>query len=400
VLLGVDLTLDGRRRAGGWLLAAALGLSSLCSYYVGYATFALGGSYALVRVLARRRDAGPALPALGAGFGGAALVVAVVTIPYLLLQRDGVLPDRPGNADPSSMALLWLAMSGPRVFTAWFVTRQRDGIPQFLGYTVIALALVGTALARRMPRGALLVVALTGWTLALGPVLSLADGRQIALPYSWLMGIVPGFSAMRVPQRFGALVTVAATALAGFGIAALRARVTTLRGPIGAALAAVAVLLALGEVHTAGLRTVTVPAGPSMPAAHRWLAEHGDGGALVEVPASDTAPLIQSIAMYQSSAHWLPIANGYAAYVPATFTAIMTAAAALPDPGALERMLAVAPLRWVLVRWRLVGAANRPAWYAAFDAAGLRVAGEFDEMTVFEVPAARRAPAPPPERTP
>jgi hypothetical protein len=127
-----------------------------------------------------------------------------------------------------------------------------------------------------------------------------------------------------------------------------------------------------------------------MPAAHRWLAEHGDGGALIEVPASDGAPLLQSIAMYQSTAHWLPIANGYSPYVPATFTAFMQAAARLPDPAALDRLLAVAPLRWVLVRWRLVGRANQPAWRATFEAAGLRVAGEFDEMTVFEVPPGRR----------
>jgi hypothetical protein len=78
----------------------------------------------------------------------------------------------------------------------------------------------------------------------------------------------------------------------------------------------------------------------------------------------------------------------------------MDAAMDLPDPAALDRLLAVAPFRWVLVRWRLVGAARQPAWRATFDAAGLRVAGEFDEMTVFEVPASRRTPAPPPERTP
>src|SRR5204863_3998887 len=80
VLLGIDVTLDGRRRAGGVLLAVALGLSSLCSYYVGYATFALGGAYAFARMLARRGDAAAALPALGAGFASAALGVALLTI--------------------------------------------------------------------------------------------------------------------------------------------------------------------------------------------------------------------------------------------------------------------------------------------------------------------------------
>jgi len=396
VLLGIDLTLDGRRRAGAALLAAALGISSLCSYYVGYATFALGGAYGVAALTSRRREAVAALPALGLGFLAAALAVVVVTIPYLMLQRQGVLPDRERVEDLTSMAFLWLAISGPRTFTTYFVTPLRDGIPQFLGYAVMGLALVGLVLHRRAPRGALLAGGFTGWVLALGPVLSFGDGRQLSLPYRWLMAIVPGFSAMRVPQRFGVLATVAATALAGLGLAALRARFAP-RGLSGAvtALAIVVVGVALFEARTPGLRTIPMPVGPSMPAAHRWLAEHGDGGALIEVPTAAEAPLLQSIAMYHSTAHWLPTANGYAAYVPATFVAIMGAAAELPDAGALDRLLATAPLRWVLVRWRLVGRVNQPAWRTTFDAAGLRVAADFDEMTVFEVPPERRNAVPP-----
>src|SRR5262245_51772129 len=42
VLLGVDLVLDGQRLRGALLLATALTLSTLCSYYVGYSAFALG----------------------------------------------------------------------------------------------------------------------------------------------------------------------------------------------------------------------------------------------------------------------------------------------------------------------------------------------------------------------
>ena len=387
VLLGIDLVLDGRRRAGAALLAVALALSSLCSYYVGYTAFVLGGAYGLVALAARRRQALAALPALGAGFVAAALVVAVLTIPYLLLQREGVIPHRDRAEDFESMAFLWLAMRGPQAYTAYFLTPLREGIPQFLGYTVMALAAVGLVLHRRVPRGALVAAAVAGWVLAIGPVLSLEGGRKVTLPYGWLMDVVPGFSAMRIPQRFGALVTVAATALAGFGLAAVRARLGR-RG--GSVLALVAVGLALFEARTPGLQTVPIPVGPSMPAAHRWLAEHGEGGPLIEVPASNGAPLLQSIAMYNSTAHWLPIANGYSPYVPATFTAMMDAAERLPDRDALERMLAVAPLRWVLVRWRLVGAANQPRWRATFEAAGLRIAGEFEEMTIFEVPPERR----------
>src|SRR5262249_44310539 len=80
VLLGVDLTLDGRRRAGAALLAAALMLSSLCSYYVGYTAFALAGAYALVRLVQRGRAGARAIPAPRAGGGRAPAAGAVPTL--------------------------------------------------------------------------------------------------------------------------------------------------------------------------------------------------------------------------------------------------------------------------------------------------------------------------------
>ena len=392
VLLGIDLVLDGRRRVGAALLAAALVLSSLCSYYIGYIAFALAGAYALGALGARPRHARRALPALALGLVGAAAVVGVLTIPYLMLQRQGVIPTRADPGDFTSLAFLWLALKGPLTYTAFFVTPRRDGIPQFLGFAVMTVATMGLVLRRRPPRGALVASALAGWVLALGPVLPLA-GHQLTLPYRWLMAGVPGFSAMRVPQRFGGLVTVAVTALAGLALADLRARLAP-RAPAraGTVLAAAVVGLALFEAHTPGLRTMGMPIGPSMPPAYGWLAAHGERGALIEVPTATGAPFRQSLAMYHSTAHWLPIANGYSPYVPPTFTAFMEAAAHLPDHEALDRMLAVAPLRWVLVNWRLVGRVNQPRWRETFAAAGLHVAADFDDMTIFEVPPERRTP--------
>src|SRR5262249_14034098 len=55
VALGIDATLD----RGGWrrpvVLAAALVLSSLCSYYIGYAAFFLAAGYLVAGVIARGR---------------------------------------------------------------------------------------------------------------------------------------------------------------------------------------------------------------------------------------------------------------------------------------------------------------------------------------------------------
>jgi hypothetical protein len=394
VLLGIDLAVDGRRRAGATLVAAALALSSLCSYYVGYTAFALAGAYAVVALVRRGRAAVGALPALAAGFGVAAAVVGLLTIPYLILQREGVIPHRVRAEDFDSMAFLSLAFLGPRGYSSYFLTPRRDGIPQFLGYTVMALAVIGLVLRRRPPRGALVAGAVTGWGLTLGPVLSLSGGRKITLPYRWLMAIVPGFSAMRIPQRFGAVVTVAVTALAGLALAELIERLRRRgHGRLAPVLAAVVVVAALVEVRIPGLRTMLMPVGEWTQPGHRWLAEHGEGGALIEVPATGADPLRQSQALVGSTVHWLPLANGYSPYPPPSFTTIMEAAARLPAADAIDRMLAVAPLRWVLVRRRLLPPAQLAEWRAAFERAGLRLAAEFPEAVIFEVPASRRTPA-------
>ena len=392
VLLGVDLALDGRWGPGAVLLAGATALSSLCSYYVGYATFALAGAYAAVGALVRGRRALRGLAALGIGLGSAALVVGLLTIPYLLLQREGVIPDRTRSEELNTLAFLSLAFLGPRGYSMYYLTPRRDGIPQFLGYAVMALAGASLVLRRRSPRAALAAVAFTGWGLALGPVLSLAGGRQIDLPYRWLMALVPGFSAMRVPQRFGALVTVAATALAGLAIGEIRVR---LGRRAGVAIAVAVVVVALAEAHTFGIRTMPMPVGASMPPEYQWLAAHGDGGALVEVPATGMDLLRQSRTMYFSTAHWLPIANGYSPYPPRTFTLIMEAASHLPAADAIDRLLGVAPLRWVLLQHRLVAPAALPLWLDAFQKSGLRIAASFPDATILEVPPERRAPAPP-----
>ncbi len=68
----------------------------------------------------------------------------------------------------------------------------------------------------------------------------------------------------------------------------------------------------------------------------------------------------------------------------------MAAAGRLPDRAALDELLAVAPLRWILVNRRLVSPSEWPSWSATFAAAGLRTAADFGTATLFEVPPALR----------
>jgi hypothetical protein len=382
VLLGIDATLDRRGgRAAAPLLAGALALSSLCSYYIAYAAFVLAGIYLVVGMALRGRTAlgraGVALAALAA----AGAVVGALTVPYLVLQRSGVLPDY-GEKGLGNIGFLGMLKFGVGGLLSYYVLPRRDGIPEFLTYTGLALAVASLALRRRAPRGALVATAVTGVVLGLGPYATVGWGRgQVPLPYALLMAVVPGFGAMRVPHRFGALTTVGVPALAGLALAELRARVPR---RAGAALPWLAVGLFLFEAAPGGLRALSMPLGDRVPPVYRWLAAHGDGGAVLELPAHRTDLYRESTYLYYSTFHWLPIVNGYSAYPPQSYLDVMDAVQGLPGPDALGRVLARVRPRWIVLHRAAVVAPMRSAYETTLRQA-LPVAAELGDDLVFDV---------------
>ncbi|HEV7732158.1 MAG TPA: hypothetical protein VGR62_08350 [Candidatus Binatia bacterium] len=389
VPLGIDLVLTTRRRvAGACLLVAALVLSTGCSYYVGYAAFALAGVYLPCAMLARGRASLARLPLLLVALAVSGGFLAALSVPYVLLQHAGVITDHTKNF--LSLAFMNALFSGPTGIFMRYVWPKHDGIPLFLGAVPMVLALVGIARWRRAPRGALLAVALTGFVLSLGPYLALSDG-QIALPYRWLGAIVPGFSAMRVPQRFASLVTLATVALAGFGLASVRASLLAARRPrVALAIPWLAVAISIVALRPGYTQPLAMSVGASVPPAYRWLAEHGDGGPLLEVPSAAHHLQRESVAMYYSTAHWLPLANGYTPYPPTSYTNLMDAVMRLPDPAAMADIRAQQPgLRWLLVHTYRIPDDERAAWTSMLDGAGLRRIGEFDRMALYEFPTAQ-----------
>ena len=106
---------------------------------------------------------------------------------------------------------------------------------------------------------------------------------------------------------------------------------------------------------------------------------------MIELPIAAKDLLGQSLAVYRSTAHWLPIANGYAPYVPDSFRRIMEAAERLPSAAALDEMLGVAPFRWIVVRRAALARGMLPEWERTFAARGLRAAADFGDAAVYEV---------------
>jgi hypothetical protein len=348
---------------------------------VGYAAFVMAGVYLAVRVAARRQLAG--VGAVAAGGLVAAVVVALVSIPYVLLRQDGSIPDH-GADRFAGFGFLGMVRFGVGGLLSFFVWPRTDFIPQFLAWTVIALAVLGLVRASRVPRVALAMVALTGVVLSLGPMLH--RPRKIPLPYWWLAEVVPGFSSMRVPERFGVLATVGACALAGFGLAALSARLSARGRRVAAAsLAPLAALLMMAEVTPRGLAGFPQATAATVPPVYRWLAEHGDGGALIELPTNRYDFYRQSVFMYRSIFHRLPLANGYTGYSPKGYDEIMDAAALAATPAYLERLLSLVPLRWIVLHRGDLPASDADALERTL-AGRLRLRERFGDDVLFEVP--------------
>src|SRR5262245_42950833 len=178
------------------------------------------------------------------------------------------------------------------------------------------MGLATAALARRAaPRGALVATALVGVIVSLGPYAIVQGLPQIPLPYRLLSAVVPGFSAMRAPQRFGVVVTCAVVGLAGLGLAALRSQLAAHGWTWSArALAPIVVATALIEAVPRDLRALPMQVGPTMPAAQRWLAAHATEGPVLNLPARRENLFRESLYLYWSTAHWLPLINGYTGY--------------------------------------------------------------------------------------
>jgi hypothetical protein len=344
----------------------------------------LAAVYLVGAFCVRGRVALPRLVPLGLALGGAAIVVAIVTLPYLLLQKSGALPDY-GEKEFTSLAFLSMLRFGLSGVLSYYVTPRKDGIPTFLTYTVLALAAGALVTVRRpSPRTMVVAVGLGGLVLALGPFLYLPYGiPELPLPYYWMAKVTPGFSAMRAPQRFGALVVLAVTALAALALARFRERA---RGPrwLGAALPWLALAAMLYEATPRGLRPMSKAVGASVPPAYRWLAAHGDGGPLLEIPPNRLDHHRESLFLYYSTVHWLPLANGYAAYPPRSYREIMELAAHLHEPGGLDALLGRVRLRWLLLHRR--DNPYLPSEYEATLRARLRTAAEFGDDVIFEVP--------------
>ncbi len=303
----------------GLLLGVALAVQALaCAYYgifaglmVSYGTLFLAARRRLWRIRSFWAGIGIAIVAAG-------LIVLPFLLPYLELQREG------GFVRSLDEARRWSAtwqsyLASPAhlhrpILTIARAVGWRIGEVLFPGILAIVLGVAGVVLgSRREPTpptsrddretlllyGSLGALALWG---SFGPSLGL---------YTVLYRVVPLFTFLRAPARFGLLV---AFVLSLFAALALDRLVSRRRG---GAVAAVLSLLAIAE-----LNVIPFPWERALPVSmnYRVLAAM-PRAVLAEFPFYGERMAFPLHAQYMalSTTHWMPMVNGYSDYIPPDF---------------------------------------------------------------------------------
>jgi hypothetical protein len=326
VLLALDRLLVERRARDAVILGAACALQGLASNYLLVFTAVAAGVGVAVRIDEwRRPHAGRLTAMLGLAAAVTGVMVAPFLYPYYLTQREqGLTRSLDEVALYSSSWRDYLSTAGRLHYAAWSHRFLEGSTALFPGAVALALAIVALAVkpGLRDPRIRMAAAfGAAGFALSFGPALP-----GYAALYRWL----PLLQGVRGAARFGFLALVAVAVLAGFGVAALRARYGT-RGWWPAA-----AVLVFAAVNAEAFRApITFRPFGGIPRIYQSLRDPSVR-AVAEFPVFRPESIHRNAAyVLNSTAHWKPLVNGYSGFVPASYPA---AADALGDfPGNRSR---------------------------------------------------------------
>ena len=212
------------------------------------------------------------------------------------------------------------------------MTEEDSLFPGITALVVIAAALL---LARRQlagPRARLFTFYIGAMLLMIwmtfGPAPQAYSVTSLWRAYDWI-GWLPGYSGLRVPERFFMLATLCLAVAAGVAMSAIAERFPV-PSRVLAAIAAVAII-ADGWI-------VAMPLGVPPRAFAMSLAKDGR---VLELPQTDDNANVS--AMYRGMLHGLPVINGYAGYIP-RHASILEWALRRKDPSVLTELRRGHPL--------------------------------------------------------
>jgi hypothetical protein len=367
---------------GVWLGIALAAQALSCAYYGIFAGLMVG--YAAL-VLATTRGLWRSPRYWTAILAGAATAIAIVLpffLPYLRVQSES------GFVRTIDDAARWAA--APRDYLvssahahAWLLALVKrrgpwSGEVLFPGLLATALGAGGlaTAIAVRGGRRERETAVVYG---GLGVLAFWASFGPAAGLYRLLYHL-PAFSFLRAPSRMGLAVVFALAVLASIALAAIFAAIPARRRTAAAVLAGI---LAIGELTPIPIRWFRAPV---VPAPYSVLAR-SPRGAVAEFPfyGERIAFPLHTQYMLFSTAHWMPLVNGYSDVIPRDFREAAAVLDSFPSNDAFI-VLARHRVRYITIHWDMFGPRRddirrRLEPYAA----NLRTLASDERMSLYEI---------------
>ena len=359
----------------GVLLGLALAVTGLaCAYYGIFAGLMTGVGLVWNLVADRRYRDARFLSGLALAAAVVLIIVGPFFIPYFTIREGGF--ERSLDEARVHSTNFGTFLASAVVVHRWLLPLIGEHVdvffPGFLAIALATVAMVKYFQGRDVPAVRLYAtIGILAFWASLGP----AGGLYTALYY-----VVPAFSFLRAPVRFGVLVLLAIAVLAGFGTMWLERH----RSKAWPKLAAILIAIALLESYVGPL---PLTAAPPLSTAHRRLAT------LPRAPVAEF-PFYSgrfdrhrhTEYMLASTFHWQPLINGYSDYMPLDFFESATVLEKFPSAEGFE-LLRKKGVRWVvvhfdayppgegpLVRQQLIGMTDR-----------LRAAVDEYPVSLFEV---------------
>ena len=241
--------------------------------------------------------------------------------PYYAAQRDqGLTRSLDEVARYSSTWRDYLSTAGRLHYAAWSHRFLDGSTALFPGLAALGLAIVALVSPPGLKDARIRMMAavgVAGVALSFGPALP-----GYAALYRWL----PLLQGVRGAARFGFLALISVAVLAGFGVAALRARYG--RRGWWPALALALIVAVNGEALRAPIAFRPFDGIPRIYQALR----DPSVGAVAEFPFFPPAAIHRNARyVLNSTAHWKPLVNGYSGFVPAGYAGIAEALRDFPD---------------------------------------------------------------------
>ena len=343
-----------------WQDAAVLGLLVNCqmlsSIYYGVFLVTLLGVAAALHLLIQSKDR----LRMVACWVITALCIAALSGPYGAVYRKNALRfgPRPQSAIAEYSATPRNYLASPSSNWLYGGTANRFGGNErrlFVGFAAMILAMV--SLTPPISGAVVVFLLLLLWAVdcSLG-----VNG----VTYPLLQQLIPLYQGLRVPARWGVVVTVAVAALAGFGSARLCMSARS-RPRWKAAIAVTLSAAVFVEYWSPPMGLVRVPVKPSE--LSRWLAQQPPSVVLdVPVPPAHSLPGEEARYQYASIFHWQTLVNGYSGYYPASHIQLLEAMREFPNGNSL-RFLQTVGVNYVVIHPRFLDAQKYEELKAALE---------------------------------